>query len=68
MLPHVVKLWYVANMGYNTHTYNNADPEIVESFARKVVESCIDVIAEYGIRGSELIIADLREQFNIRDE
>lgn len=68
MLPRVAKLWYIANMGCNTHTYNNADPEIVESFARKAVELCIDTIAEYGIHGSELIIADLREQFNIQDE
>lgn len=67
MLPHVAKIWYESNIGFNTHTYNTSDPDIIATFAKKIVESCISVIGEYGIHGSELVIADLREQFDIRD-
>lgn len=60
-------LWYKANIGYNTGTYDAVDPEVIERFARLVVTDCIDTASEYGLHGGELITENLRDDYGIQD-
>ena len=36
-------LWWKARIGYNNQ---NCDPEVLEKFAEKIVQECMDVVAK----------------------
>ena len=63
----IIGLWYKANVGYNTGTFDNADAEIIEKFAQLIAADCISVVSEYGLHGGELIVDDLRECYGLED-
>lgn len=62
---HIRALWYAANIGYNTGTYDSADMEIIEKFAKMVASDCMSVVREYGIHGTELITDDISQDYGI---